>query len=87
SVRQFNDTVRTVYGAPPSQLRTGNDLTVGGAGTVTLRLAYRPPLHAAALLDFLARRALPGVDEVVDGTYRRGLRLPHGPAEVTLTPA
>ncbi len=47
SVRQFNDTVRAVYGAPPSQLRTGNGAPVGGAGTVTLRLAYRPPLHAA----------------------------------------
>ncbi|MFY1578532.1 DNA-3-methyladenine glycosylase 2 family protein [Verrucosispora sp. WMMD703] len=87
SVRQFNDTVRAVYGAPPSQLRSGHDTVVGGAGTVTLRLAYRPPLHAAALLDFLARRTLPGVDEVVDGTYRRGLRLPHGPGEATLSPA
>ncbi|WP_092379231.1 DNA-3-methyladenine glycosylase 2 family protein [Micromonospora phaseoli] len=88
SVRQFNDTVREVYGAPPSQLRTaGRGPLVGGAGTVTLRLAYRPPLHAAALLDFLARRTLPGVDEVRDGSYRRGLRLPHGTGEATLTPA
>ncbi|WP_436970909.1 DNA-3-methyladenine glycosylase 2 family protein [Micromonospora coxensis] len=88
SVRQFNDTVREVYGAAPSELRTmrGRRPAVGGAGTITLRLAYRPPLHAAALLDFLAVRALPGVEEVRDGTYRRGLRLPHGPAEVALTP-
>ncbi|MFV2099988.1 DNA-3-methyladenine glycosylase 2 family protein [Micromonospora sp. LOL_024] len=89
SVRQFNDTVREVYGAPPSQLRSaaGRGILVGGAGTVTLRLAYRPPLHAAALLDFLARRTLPGVDKVHDGSYRRGLRLPHGTGEATLTPA
>ncbi len=87
SVRQFNDTVREVYGAAPSQLRTGRRPAAVGAGTVTLRLAYRPPLHAAALLDFLARRTLPGVDEVRDGTYRRGLRLPHGTGEAALTPA
>ncbi|MFC4146132.1 DNA-3-methyladenine glycosylase 2 family protein [Micromonospora mangrovi] len=89
SVRQFNDTVREVYGAAPSELRVGRGgrPAVGGAGTITLRLAYRPPLHAAALLDFLALRALPGVEEVRDGTYRRGLRLPHGPGEVALTPA
>ncbi|MDG4793876.1 AlkA N-terminal domain-containing protein [Micromonospora sp. WMMD1082] len=87
SVRQFNDTVREVYGASPSQLRTARRAAVGGAGTVTLRLAYRPPLHAAALLDFFARRTLPGVDEVRDGTYRRGLRLPHGTGEAALTPA
>src|SRR5512147_52467 len=80
SVRQFNDTVREVYGATPSELRVtrGGRPMAGGAGTISLRLAYRPPLHAAALLDFLAVRALPGVEEVRDGTYRRGVRLPHG---------
>ncbi|MDH6460903.1 AraC family transcriptional regulator of adaptative response / DNA-3-methyladenine glycosylase II [Micromonospora sp. A200] len=89
SVRQFNDTVREVFGTAPSELRVarGGRPVAGGAGTITLRLAYRPPLHAAALLDFLAVRALPGVEEVRDGTYRRGLRLPHGAAEVALTPA
>ncbi|RZU78076.1 DNA-3-methyladenine glycosylase II [Micromonospora kangleipakensis] len=89
SVRQFNDTVREVYAAAPSELRIsrGGRPATGGAGTITLRLAYRPPLHATALLDFLALRALPGVEEVRDGTYRRGLRLPHGAGEVALTPA
>ncbi|QKW16153.1 AlkA N-terminal domain-containing protein [Verrucosispora sp. NA02020] len=87
SVRQFNDTVREVFGVPPSQLRSVRRSDAGGAGTVTVRLAYRPPLHAAALLGFLAQRTLPGVDEVRDGAYRRGLRLPHGPGEAVLTPA
>ncbi|SCE90618.1 DNA-3-methyladenine glycosylase II [Micromonospora chokoriensis] len=89
SVRQFNDTLREVYASAPSDLRTarGRQPAATGAGTITLRLAYRPPLHARALLDFLAVRALPGVDEVRDGTYRRGLRLPHGTGEVALTPA
>ena len=67
-------------GGPPA--RAGN----ATPGTVHLRLAYRPPLHADALLDFLARRAVPGTSRSRDGTYRRGLRLPHGPAEVALTP-
>ncbi|MEU4676695.1 AlkA N-terminal domain-containing protein [Micromonospora sp. NPDC023737] len=89
SVRQFNDTVREVYGVAPTELRRarGQRRVAGGAGTITLRLAYRPPLHATALLDFLALRALPGVEEVRDGTYHRGLRLPHGSGEVALTPA
>ncbi|MEU2611598.1 AlkA N-terminal domain-containing protein [Micromonospora sp. NPDC007271] len=89
SVRQFNDTVREVYGATPSELRVarGRRPAASGAGTITLRLAYRPPLHAAALLDFLALRALPGVEEVRDGTYHRALRLPHGAGTVALTPA
>ncbi|MEV0154335.1 AlkA N-terminal domain-containing protein [Micromonospora sp. NPDC050686] len=89
SVRQFNDTIREVYAAPPSELRItrGRQPVPAGAGTITLRLAYRPPLHAAALLDFLAVRALPGVEEVRDGTYHRGLRLPRGTGEAVLTPA
>ncbi|MCO1598379.1 helix-turn-helix domain-containing protein [Micromonospora sp. RHAY321] len=89
SVRQFNDTVREVYATAPSELRAarGRHQTPPGAGTITLRLAYRPPLHARALLDFLAVRALPGVEEVRDGTYHRGLRLPHGAGQVALTPA
>ncbi|MET8042901.1 AlkA N-terminal domain-containing protein [Micromonospora sp. NPDC005215] len=89
SVRQFNDTLREVYASAPSDLRTarGGQRTPAGAGTLALRLAYRPPLHAQALLDFFAVRALPGVDEVREGTYHRGLRLPHGTGEVALTPA
>ncbi|MGC4894069.1 AlkA N-terminal domain-containing protein [Micromonospora sp. DT31] len=89
SVRQFNATVREIYGAAPSELRAGHTgrAAAGGAGTLTLRLAYRPPLHPGALLDFLALRALPGVEMVRDGTYHRGLRLPHGPATVGLTPS
>ncbi|MFG1872590.1 DNA-3-methyladenine glycosylase 2 family protein [Micromonospora arborensis] len=89
SIRQFNDTLREVYASAPSDLRTARGRQQGptGAGTIALRLAYRPPLHAQALLDFLAVRALPGVDEVRDGTYHRGLRLPHGTGQVALTPA
>jgi AraC family transcriptional regulator of adaptative response / DNA-3-methyladenine glycosylase II len=87
SVRQFNDTIRDVYGVPPSALRTApNRRTPREAGVVALRLAFRPPLHAASLLEFLAARTITGVDEVADGTYRRTLRLPHGTATAELTP-
>ncbi len=87
SVRQFNDTVREIFAHTPSGLRTaaarrrrGNRPAETGTGwtTITLRLAYRPPLDAPVLLEFLAARALPGVEEVADGAYRRALRLPHG---------
>ncbi|ASW56669.1 AraC family transcriptional regulator [Plantactinospora sp. KBS50] len=85
SVRQFNDTLREVYGTTPSQLRSRRHAAGIGAGTITLRLPYRPPLHAPALLDFLTRRAVAGVEEVTAGTYRRAVRLPHGPARIALT--
>jgi AraC family transcriptional regulator, regulatory protein of adaptative response / DNA-3-methyladenine glycosylase II len=51
------------------------------------RLEFRPPLHAAGLLGWLAARAVPGVEEVAGGAYRRSLRLPGGPGVVELVPA
>ena len=41
-----------------------------------MRLDHHPALHAGELIAFLARRAVPGVEEVVevvDGVYRRSL--------------
>jgi AraC family transcriptional regulator of adaptative response / DNA-3-methyladenine glycosylase II len=38
-----------------------------------VRLPHHPALHAGELIDFLARRAVPGVEEVVDGMYRRSM--------------
>lgn len=90
SVRQFNDTVREVYGVPPTTLRTEagrrRGATPAVAGTLVLRLPFRPPLDAAGLLAHFAARALPGVERVADGSYSRTLRLPHGVATVELTP-
>jgi AraC family transcriptional regulator of adaptative response / DNA-3-methyladenine glycosylase II len=39
-----------------------------------VRLDHHPALHAGELIAFLARRAVPGVEEVADGAYRRSLR-------------
>ncbi|WP_239125513.1 DNA-3-methyladenine glycosylase 2 family protein [Catellatospora bangladeshensis] len=83
SIRQFNDTFREVYGCAPSALRR-EDAPVDG--TVSLKLSYRAPLHAASLFGFLAMRTIAGVDDFRDGRYTRALRLPHGPATATLWP-
>jgi AraC family transcriptional regulator of adaptative response / DNA-3-methyladenine glycosylase II len=53
-------------------------------GTLSLDLPYRLPLDARSLVAFLARRVIPGIEEVVDGAYRRSLRLPHGVGVVEL---
>jgi AraC family transcriptional regulator of adaptative response / DNA-3-methyladenine glycosylase II len=54
--------------------------------SLRLRLAFRRPLSPDNLFGHLAATAIPGVEEVRDGTYRRTLRLPHGPGIVELTP-
>ena len=89
SVRQFNSTVQQVFAMTPSALRArarrcGRQ---ADSGALALRLPYRAPLDAAGLVVFLGRRAVPGVEEVVDGAYRRSLRLPHGSGAVELRPA
>lgn len=83
SVRQFNDTVREVYAASPSELRAKRSAPAG-SGEVTVRLACREPFDAAHMLAFLAARAVPGVEEVVGGVYRRALRLARGNGVVSV---
>ncbi|MER6042260.1 DNA-3-methyladenine glycosylase 2 family protein, partial [Streptomyces sp. NPDC001856] len=67
SVRQFNDTIRAVYAANPTELRAAAPRTgrpaAPGAG-IELRLAHRGPYHARAVFDLLAREAVAGVEEV-----------------------
>jgi AraC family transcriptional regulator of adaptative response / DNA-3-methyladenine glycosylase II len=85
SVRQFNDTIRETYGRKPSELRAARrNQDTTELGVISLRLPYREPLHAEALLQFLGGRTIPGVDEVRDDRYCRGLRLPHGAGRVEL---
>jgi AraC family transcriptional regulator, regulatory protein of adaptative response / DNA-3-methyladenine glycosylase II len=99
SIRQFNDTVREVFALTPTELRRRSARTGGGAAaagpagpagvagnSLRLRLAFRRPLSPDNLFGHLAATAIPGVEEVRDGTYRRSLRLPHGPGIVELTP-
>lgn len=75
SVRRFNASVRERFGAPPSRLRARAPGRARGAASVELRLDYRPPLDWGALLAFLAARAIPGVELVAEGCYRRSVAL------------
>ncbi len=88
SLRQFNATIREVFASAPTELRASRRPgEPAPGGRVVLRLARRAPFAWSALLGFLAVRAVPGVEEVVDGSYRRSLRLPHGPGVVELVDA
>ncbi|MGH3411560.1 MAG: DNA-3-methyladenine glycosylase 2 family protein [Marmoricola sp.] len=77
SVRQFNQTVREVYAASPTELR-GRREPARTSGTVTSRIGVREPFGAEQLLAFLAPRAVPGVEAAGEGWYERSLALPHG---------
>ncbi len=88
SVRRFNDTFRRLYGRPPSALRRqGGDEVArrAVAAPITLRLSYAPPYDWDAMIEFLAARAIAGVEVVTPTAYRRTIALDgrHGTIEVT----
>ena len=88
SIRQFNETLRRVFAATPSQLRAAHRRGVPQpAGGLALRLAARAPHDPHGVLRWLATQAIPGVEECTGDGYRRVLRLPGGPGTVTLRPA
>ena len=89
SVRQFNDTVQAVFAVSASELRrkAGPPALTAPGQTLTLRLPFRAPLCVYNLFGHLAATAVPGVEEMRDGAYRRSLRLPHGVGLVALRPA
>src|SRR5579863_865397 len=80
SIRQFNATMLEVFDTPPSRLRerAARHAPVTPPGAVGLRLPFRPPIDLPRLFVFLAARAVPGVEEVTAGTYRRTISLPNG---------
>ena len=91
SIRQFNDTIRTVCDFTPTALRqrARSRFGRGDGGTtnaVLLRLPVRTPFAYEGLFGHLVASAVPGVEEVRDGAYRRTLRLPNGNGIVSLTP-
>ena len=91
SIRQFNGTLRAVCDLTPTALRrrarsrlAPEDPT--GTGVMSLRLPVRTPFAFEGLFGHLAATAVPGVEEVREGVYRRTLRLPHGFGIVALAP-
>lgn len=77
SLRRFNAAFLDGCGMPPTAIRRQRIDTP--TGTLTLRLGYRPPLDFAAMLAFLAKRAIPGIERVDDDSYERVV----GPTDAT----
>ncbi|MCS3841854.1 DNA-3-methyladenine glycosylase 2 family protein [Microbacterium sp. AK031] len=81
SIRQCNDTIREVFGLTPTELRARRRITpVASPGAIDLLLPHREPMDAAGIFAWMAARALPGVENVIDNSFSRYLRMPGGPA-------
>ena len=73
SVRQMNRVVKDVFGFAPTALRERRrqgDLLATDGG-LALRVPHQGDLPVAAITGYLASRAIPGVEAVGDGRYRR----------------
>jgi AraC family transcriptional regulator of adaptative response / DNA-3-methyladenine glycosylase II len=80
SVRQFNDTVREVFGMPPLELRARRRHDRHGlAGSIDLVLPHRGPLDADGLFAWMAARTIDGVETTGERSFARALRLAGGP--------
>jgi AraC family transcriptional regulator of adaptative response / DNA-3-methyladenine glycosylase II len=88
SIRRFNEIFRSLYQRAPGELRRARqpDISVAAAGELTLLLRYRPPYDWPAMLEFLRRRAIPGIEEVTDRTYARSIQFDGAQGTVLVEP-
>ena len=68
SLRRFNRVMRETFGVTPSQLRAKSAVR---DGSITVRLAYRPPFDWAGIVAFLRARATPGVERFDGPVWER----------------
>ena len=88
SLRRFNDAIRKTYARAPRELRRlkrgGIDRHDGHA--IALELSFRPPYAWAEMHEYLAARAIPGVERVDERGYWRTLAAQAGHALVGVRP-
>lgn len=83
SIRRFNTVMRERFDRSPTELRASRAARREG---LVLRLDYRPPFDWDAILEFLAGRAIPGVESVSEGVYRRTVRIDEQRGWITVRP-
>jgi AraC family transcriptional regulator of adaptative response / DNA-3-methyladenine glycosylase II len=89
SVRRFNETFQALFARPPADLRRAHasEVSAGPRGEVSLLLRYQPPYDWPAMLQFLRRDAIPGVESVAQDVYRRTIELDGAQGTVSVRPA
>jgi AraC family transcriptional regulator, regulatory protein of adaptative response / DNA-3-methyladenine glycosylase II len=87
SVRRFNEIFLQMFGRSPAKLRRIRDRARHEAGSLSVRLAYRPPYDWDAMLSFLAARAIPGVETVSGNIYRRTITIGSASGVIDVAPA
>jgi AraC family transcriptional regulator of adaptative response / DNA-3-methyladenine glycosylase II len=89
SIRRFNETFRHLFGRAPGTLRHGSapEISAGPRGEIALLLRYHPPYDWPAMVAFLSRRAIPGIETVSAERYARSIALDGVQGIITVEPA
>lgn len=75
SIRRFNSAFQNTFcRAPRDQRRRRPAEVLGNQDEVVLRLAFRPPYDWKQVLNFLGKRAVPGIESVDERSYKRTVR-------------
>lgn len=87
SLRRFNGAFRQTFRRAPREFRhSGRERTVSSADEVVLRLSYRPPYDWEQVFEFLAARAIPGIEAATRHAYARTVTTDSGAATVHIAP-
>jgi AraC family transcriptional regulator of adaptative response / DNA-3-methyladenine glycosylase II len=88
SLRQFNRACREIFRTSPRALRAKRRKTdrLVADGGLPLRLGFRGPLDWDATMSYFAARAIPGVEHVSEGRYRRTILVDGDPGLIELFP-
>lgn len=87
SIRRFNDAFKRAYGTTPSELRTRERQKANHGQTLTLKLPFTAPYDWRGTIDFLAARAIPGIEHVERDRYCRTFSLDAARGIVEVRPA
>lgn len=86
-VRRFNAAIQKTYRRTPTRIRRlARPVASQPENQYLFLLRFRPPYHWNGMLEFLGKHAIPGVESVALGVYRRSIVLNghHGYFEVSL---
>jgi AraC family transcriptional regulator of adaptative response / DNA-3-methyladenine glycosylase II len=88
SVRQFNRECKQIFRDSPGNLRARRraaDRLIADGG-FALRMNFEPPIDWPAMLAYLERRAIAGVEHISCDTYRRTVLIEGDPGVIELSP-
>jgi len=86
SLRRFNEVFQDLFHRPPSALRRKSSASRRSTEAgIVLRLRYRPPYDWESMLSFLEARAIPGMETVEMGCYRRTVEIDGSVGSIAVT--